>query len=218
MYAGLAVAARHERQPLEADHRVAAPVGEPVIAGDDGADLLARRTRPRRFVGASGRRDDELVGRKHQLRGEAILVRRCGAIDQTAAPAGLGTSRLLGRERLHHVPGLRRRHEGHRPRGCEIRPEIPRTPQRADEFVPANLLHPVRNVRTLGVERQRPPLAVQHQSQDGQVGRGAHLVPLLHRGHRECPPGRRVDGGLVGSEVQRRPQREPDRALPSRSR
>ena len=39
--AGLGVPAGGQRQAFEADHGVAAPVGEPVIAGDHGADFVA---------------------------------------------------------------------------------------------------------------------------------------------------------------------------------
>ena len=57
-----------ERQPFEADHRVAAPVGEPVIAGDHGAHLVAQRRGAGRVLDASGRRDEELIGREDELR------------------------------------------------------------------------------------------------------------------------------------------------------
>ena len=40
--ARLAMTSGDERQPFEADHRVAAPVGEPVIAGDHRARIVAR--------------------------------------------------------------------------------------------------------------------------------------------------------------------------------
>ena len=53
--AGLDVAAGGQGQPFEADHRVTAPVGEPVIAGDHGAHFVAGGTRtcriPTRPVG-----------------------------------------------------------------------------------------------------------------------------------------------------------------------
>ena len=67
----LALTAGAECQPFEADHRVAAPVGEPVIAGDDRAHLVAGRAGARRLLDSAGRRDDELIGRQHQLRGHA---------------------------------------------------------------------------------------------------------------------------------------------------
>ena len=63
-----------ERQPLEADHRVAAPVGEPVIAGNHRPHVFAGGTRPRRFLGAAGWRDDELIRRQHQLAREGVVL------------------------------------------------------------------------------------------------------------------------------------------------
>ena len=60
--AGLAEAAGAEGQAFEADHRVAAPVGESVVAGDDGARLVAGGA-DAGFVGGAGvRMDEELVG------------------------------------------------------------------------------------------------------------------------------------------------------------
>src|SRR4051794_5443572 len=55
----LALPARLEREPLEADHRVPAPVREPVITGDHGADLIAHRRCTRGVGDASVRRNDE---------------------------------------------------------------------------------------------------------------------------------------------------------------
>ena len=49
--ARLGMPAGEQRQPLEADHRVAAPVGEPVVAGDDRARLAAAGPRARLVVG-----------------------------------------------------------------------------------------------------------------------------------------------------------------------
>src|SRR5690606_41553604 len=45
--AGLATTAGRERQPLERDHRVAPPVREPVVTGDDRACLVACSVRTR---------------------------------------------------------------------------------------------------------------------------------------------------------------------------
>ena len=54
--ARLDVPAGGQGQAFEADHGVAAPVGEPVIAGDDRADFIARRPGPGRFLDAALRR------------------------------------------------------------------------------------------------------------------------------------------------------------------
>ena len=73
--AGLVVPPGRQGQPFEADHGVAAPVGEPVVAGDDGADLLARGMRPSRVHDAPDRGDQELVGRQDQLGGGGVSRR-----------------------------------------------------------------------------------------------------------------------------------------------
>ena len=77
-------AAGSERQPFEADHRVAAPVGEPVIAGDHRARLGAERHGPRRVFGPRGRRDEELIGGQHQLRRTGRTAAGPGACSRTA--------------------------------------------------------------------------------------------------------------------------------------
>ena len=53
--AGLGVPAGGQRQALEADHRVAAPVGEPVVAGDHRAHLVAGGARAGRVLDAARR-------------------------------------------------------------------------------------------------------------------------------------------------------------------
>jgi hypothetical protein len=61
--ARLEMPACRQREPLEADHRVAPPVGEPVIAGHHAAGLVASGSGARRVLHAADRRDNELVGR-----------------------------------------------------------------------------------------------------------------------------------------------------------
>ena len=96
--AGFGLAAGRERQPLEADHRVAAPVGEPVIAGDDRADFVAGGVGARRFLGPSGRRDDELIGGQHELgRRLPCARRRVSLRDQPLPALALGGERFVGR-------------------------------------------------------------------------------------------------------------------------
>src|SRR4029453_9233770 len=59
---GLEVPPRRQREPLEADHRVASPVSEPMIACHDAADLVACSFGARGVLDAADRRDDELIG------------------------------------------------------------------------------------------------------------------------------------------------------------
>ena len=120
--ARLALAARAERQPFEADHRVAAPVGEPVVAGDDGAHFVAGRAGARRFLDATCRRDDELVGGQHQLRRNPVRAAR-------AAPMAIRRVRRCssacgssdGVERADRLPRLGRRDQRARARPARAR-------------------------------------------------------------------------------------------------
>ena len=61
---GLEPTAGHEREAFQTDHGVAAPIGEPMITGDDGADFVAGGVGARRFLESAGRRDDKLVAAK----------------------------------------------------------------------------------------------------------------------------------------------------------
>ena len=104
--ARLLVPAGEQRQPLQADHRVAAPVGEPVVAGDD------RRVRNVVVRPAGGglarRRDDERVGREHQFVGRARAQAWLRPLDQLPPARLLLANRVDGAERRDLVPGFRR--------------------------------------------------------------------------------------------------------------
>jgi len=186
---GLAIAARRERQPLQADHRVAAPVGEPVIPRNDRPCLFPGGARPRRFVRAARRRDDELIGRQYQLCRQRIVVCDRGTIDEAHAPLGLRSGRGFRSECLDDFPRLGRGHERDIPLGAEVRAEVPRTPERTDELISADPFHPVRDVFGPGVQCEGAAFAVQQQPQRRQVRPGAHLVSAVHRRHRELLAG-----------------------------
>ena len=70
-------------QALEADHGVAAPVGEPVVAGDHGERLIAGGMGARGILAASRRRDQKLVGGKHQFRQDTTARAARAFCDQT---------------------------------------------------------------------------------------------------------------------------------------
>ena len=61
---------------LEADHGVAAPIGEPGISGDDRARLVAFGSKTGFVPGARVGRDDELVGGEDELGGRPARERR----------------------------------------------------------------------------------------------------------------------------------------------
>ncbi len=86
--ARLALPAGAERQPFEADHRVAAPVGEPVVAGDHRAHFVAHRAGARRLLDAPGGRDDELIGGQDQLRGHPRAAASTAPLRRAACAGG----------------------------------------------------------------------------------------------------------------------------------
>ncbi len=86
-------AAGHEGQPFEADHRVAAPIGEPVVAGDHAADLVAGGMCLRGVGYAARRADQELIGRQHEFCRRPASCFGTGLVQQARAPFGLGRSR-----------------------------------------------------------------------------------------------------------------------------
>ncbi len=75
---GLREATGGQGQPFEADHRVAPPIGEPVIAGDDRPHLVAGGPGPGRVFDAARRLNDERVGREDAAR-RAGPVRAAGS-------------------------------------------------------------------------------------------------------------------------------------------
>ena len=87
-------------KPFQADHGVAAPIGEPVVAGDHGANLVALGVRPRRIRHAADRRNQELVGGQHQLGAEAVASFAERPANASCGGAGqLGFERRIGSQR-----------------------------------------------------------------------------------------------------------------------
>ena len=86
-----------QSQPFEADHRVAAPIGKPMVARDHRAQYHARRLLPGQFLYSAGGRDDKLIGGQDQMRPRP-----------SCAAAGLGQADLQA------DVARRRRQQGHR--------------------------------------------------------------------------------------------------------
>ncbi len=123
--AGLDRAAGDERQALEADHRVATPVREPVVARDHRARAPGIEAR-RGVVGARRGRDEELVGGEDEVRREPIARLRMRRSQQAAGGVSLPSlargSGPRGRARPM-TPTSRRRSPSIRARGrCERSP------------------------------------------------------------------------------------------------
>ena len=133
----------HERQPFEADHGVAAPVGKPVVAGDHRAGFKSQSGRARGLLRSGGRRHEKLIRCEHEFRTESAL-HRPGRLSQEASTAcDFALVCRRGTERLNRLPRFSRRDD----RGVAERRSIAkidvkktRTPQRALVLVPSRLL------------------------------------------------------------------------------
>src|SRR6185437_13708043 len=96
---GFGMTAGREREPFEADHCVASPVGEPVITGDDGANLVSGGERSRCIGDAARGSDEELICCENEFSTECILRSRIGYANQPPAPFHFGMERFVGIQR-----------------------------------------------------------------------------------------------------------------------
>ena len=157
---GFIGAAGGQREAFQADHGVAAPVGEPVVARDDAADLVALRPGARRVLDAAGRRDEEMIGRERQFGAGAFprLGRR--GRQQQAAAVELRAIGPLRRQCQDRLPGFGRGDQRGRVAFRQVRAEIARAPERALPLIAPALLGRIRNRRGLppveGERRRRP--------------------------------------------------------------
>ena len=198
--ARLRVAAGQQRQPLEADHRVAPPVGEPGVAGDDGARLVPLGVQPHLVGRADARRDDELIGGQHQLGPHAVLQDRVRLRDEARPPLVVQADGRLGPDLAQALPGLGRGRELGQPARRHRQLEPPQRPQLAAPLVPARALDAIDDVQRPLVARQRHRRFGPGQQAQGRQARratgGGHLDAVADRLH-AVGPGRLVDAPLV---------------------
>jgi hypothetical protein len=134
----------------------------------------------RGIVHAPGRRDDELVGREHELGGRAVARRLGRRRDEPRAPLLLRHERLVGIERADRVPRFRRRDDDGVAARLEIHAEVAGAPQRARRLVAAALFDAKQHVlELLAVEREGRRLAVDLQAQARTIRPCADLVAVL---------------------------------------
>ncbi len=86
-------ASRQQREPFEADHRVSAPIREPVVTGDHRALFVAASAHARRLGRAADRRHDELIRCQHELGRKTVPRAGIGGLDALAAALALGRER-----------------------------------------------------------------------------------------------------------------------------
>src|SRR5256885_15825114 len=102
----LAVTPRYESQPFEADHRVASPVCEPVVAGDHRTNLVAGSGGTRRIDDASSGGEDELIRCQYEF--GSHFIRRFGmcryrGVKEPSPPLLLAEEGLLGQQGRHYL-------------------------------------------------------------------------------------------------------------------
>ena len=209
---GLQMTAGRECEALERDHRVAAPVGEPVVPRDDRAHLVAGGVRACGVGDASRRRDHELVGGEHELGGHAGACSRRRGDDQAAPPLALGLASGRRRERGDDFPRLgrcdQRRLGVRRERGAEVA----RAHERAGVRVPAAALHAIDDLLDPArLDGERGLLAVEQQAQRRQHRGPVDFVAVVGGGHRVHALERGRYRRLVEPEVQRRTQHDAQR-------
>ena len=201
------LAAGGQREPFEADHRVASPVGEPVITRDDGSCLGAKRRCPGLVLGPLGRRHDKLIRRQHQLCADAGSQADRRLLEQLQTTVGFGLECRVRCQRLNGVPRFGRSHQRRfhlRRIGAEVGVKEPGRPQRAFVSVTARpfLAVAVRPARS--VERQHRLVAVHPQTQMWQVFTRINLDALVDGGDRIRPRQCRVQRTFVMTNVQER--------------
>ena len=164
--ARLRMPARAQRQAFEADHRVAAPVREPVIAGDDAPRFFARGPRARGVGRASRRFDDELIGPEHEFGAQPVRAHVAGGDEQPRSTGNLRVQRFVGGEGIEIGGAVRRGNEGGPFALAEIELEIAGAPRVADRCVSALLFEEVRHIlRHFGVKRERRLVITQAKHQ-----------------------------------------------------
>ena len=171
--AGLAVATGGERQAFEADHRVATPVAEPVIAGVDAAQLAAFRLCHDVFFDSAAGQDHELIRGHCELLGERVAVELRRESEQTVEPAALRIEHGRCIE-IHPVPGVHGGHEHDRLLDRDLRREVTRAERAVERGVAAvalDAVHELVLVALVGHERRGPGLQLhaQHQRTAGMA-------------------------------------------------
>ena len=212
--AGLAGPAGAEGQPVEADHGVAAPVGEPVVAGDHGPQLVAGGAGAGGVLDPAGGADEELVGGQHQLGGRPGTGGPGRLLDQPAAAGELGLGGLLGRQGLDGRPGLGRGDQGHVAAGLQVGPEVAGAPEGAGGGIAAVVLEPVVDLVDPGpLHRVGRSLADEPEPERGQAAGLAELVAVAGGRQAVLAGQLLVDLRVVRAEVDRRPELQPERPV-----
>src|SRR5262249_21417268 len=91
---------------FQADHGVAAPIGEPMVAGNHGAHFFSSRPGAKAVVDAPCGNDEKLIGSQNKFGGGAPFGFRLSAEEQTAAAALFRVCSVFRSDGFHRVPRL----------------------------------------------------------------------------------------------------------------
>ena len=194
-----------EGQTFERDHRVAAPIGEPVIPGDDGAHLVTLGVRPDDIGDPADRRDDETVGGEDQLGREPLARGRGRHRDEAPPPLGLKAARRVRVQCFDGVPRLGRGDQRRHAIRLQLNGEVARAPERTARVIAALFLgHEVALMARSAIRRERRCITTgYHQAQHRQPRAGGNLVVPAVRGQRVARRQRLADRGLDAAEIDR---------------
>ena len=176
-------AAGDERQTFQADHRVAPPIGEPVIACDHRANFVPGRMSARRFLGATGGSNHELVASEDQFRGDAFAGLRVGIVEQPRPPLAFRCQHLRRTQDVDNVPWLGRTDQRRRSVIRKIDLEKSRAPQLAFMGVTPGLLRAINDLVNLswGDGEGRGVAAQSHPQSAVLSARGNNFVTVARR-------------------------------------
>src|SRR5262245_17899319 len=163
---GLVVASRGEGKALQADHGIAAPIGEPVVPSNHCTYLVTGGMRPHGVSEATSRSNHELVCGQEQFCSKASARFGMDRIQQPLAPLVFSGQRLGWMHGTDYLPGLRRRHQCGRVVATEVNPEVAWTPEVACVLIASESLDTEQHIRNLsGLDRKRWALPIKHHTE-----------------------------------------------------
>src|SRR5437868_2504067 len=93
-----------EGEALQTDHSVTAPISEPMVARDHGANFVTGGVSPRGLFESTSRRDDKLIGGERQFGAHAATCLWRRVVEKTGAALTFGSERLLGGKNFDNFP------------------------------------------------------------------------------------------------------------------
>ena len=174
-----------------------------MIAGDHGAHFITLGPRPGPVGNASHRGNDKGVGRKDELGCEPDLRRRRRHPDEAPAALAFEGQRIVGAQRQHSMPSLRRSDQGQRAILADLSGKVAGAPQPASRIVTALRLDVVEALAARAAigGKGRAFGALHGQPQNRQIRPGADLVSVAPDGQRIARGERLADRCLERTKI-----------------